>query len=234
MRDERCVLNDAVVLGITRRALLEAGKRLVARGRLEDAEHAVDLRPEEVTSLLRGKDTTAPSREELAEYARYRTTKTYLDAPEHLGIPPSAPPPPEWLPLAAARIQRATMAVLGAMFDTRAKLAKGETREGVVKGLAVGGGSYEGTARLVLSSIDFPRVAKGDVLVARATGPTYNALLPLLGALVTDRGGLLSHPAIIAREYGLPGVVGCVDATTRIADGARVRVDGVAGEVHLL
>ena len=56
-------------------------------------------------------------------------------------------------------------------------------------------------------------------------------MLPLLGALVTDSGGLLSHAAIVSREYGIPGVVGCRDATALIADGARVRVDGTAGEV---
>ena len=59
-------------------------------------------------------------------------------------------------------------------------------------------------------------------------------MLPLLGAIVTDSGGLLSHSAIVAREYGIPGVVGTREATERIADGARVRVDGVAGEVAVL
>jgi pyruvate,water dikinase len=56
----------------------------------------------------------------------------------------------------------------------------------------------------------------------------------LLGAIVTDNGGLLSHSAIVAREYGIPGVVGTREATERIADGARVRVDGAAGEVTVL
>jgi pyruvate,water dikinase len=86
----------------------------------------------------------------------------------------------------------------------------------------------------VLSEADFPRVQKGDVLVARVTAPSYNTFLPLLGALVTDRGGLLSHPAIVAREYGLPCVVGCIDASAKIQDGARIRVDGATGEVHVL
>ena len=62
----------------------------------------------------------------------------------------------------------------------------------------------------------------------------FNILLPLLGAIVTDSGGLLSHSAIVAREYGIPGVVGTREATHRIADGARVRVEGAAGEVTVL
>jgi pyruvate,water dikinase len=59
-------------------------------------------------------------------------------------------------------------------------------------------------------------------------------VLPLLGAIVTDRGGLLSHAAIVSREYGIPAVVGCTDATARISDNARLRVDGKAGEAVIV
>jgi pyruvate,water dikinase len=104
----------------------------------------------------------------------------------------------------------------------------------VLHGLSVNAGTYEGTARVVDSSADFGRIRQGDVLVARNTSPYFNVVLPLLGAIVTDRGGQLSHAAIVAREYGIPGVVGTREATSMIADGARVRVDGTTGEVHLL
>ena len=104
----------------------------------------------------------------------------------------------------------------------------------VLHGLSVNAGTYEGTARVVDSSADFGRIRRGDVLVTRNTSPYFNVVLPLLGAIVTDRGGQLSHAAIVAREYGIPGVVGTRDATSVIADGARVRVDGTTGEVHLL
>ncbi len=67
------------------------------------------------------------------------------------------------------------------------------------------------------------------MLVTESTTEAFNILLPLLGAIVTDSGGLLSHSAIVAREYGIPGVVGTREATERIADGTRVRVDGDAG-----
>jgi pyruvate,water dikinase len=75
---------------------------------------------------------------------------------------------------------------------------------------------------------------KGDVLVTESTTEAFNILLPLLGGIVTDSGGLLSHSAIVAREYGIPGVVGTRNGTQRIADGARVRVDGDKGEVTVL
>jgi phosphoenolpyruvate synthase/pyruvate phosphate dikinase len=72
------------------------------------------------------------------------------------------------------------------------------------------------------------------VLVTESTTEAFNILLPLLGGIVTDNGGLLSHAAIVSREYGIPGVVGTRESTGRIADGVLIRVDGDAGEVTLL
>ena len=95
-------------------------------------------------------------------------------------------------------------------------------------------GAYEGPARLISGPSEFDRIVTGDVLVTQSTTEAFNILLPLLGALVTDSGGLLSHSAIVAREYGIPGVVGTREATERIADGVRVRVDGDAGEVTVV
>jgi pyruvate,water dikinase len=80
---------------------------------------------------------------------------------------------------------------------------------------------------------DFQRVEPGDVLVAKTTAPAYNVLLPMLGAVVTARGGVLSHAAVVAREYGLPAVVGCGEAMIEIVDGTQVRVDGDAGAVWI-
>ena len=104
----------------------------------------------------------------------------------------------------------------------------------MLRGLAASRGVYEGPARRVSGPSEFDRIVKGDVLVTESTTEAFNILLPLLGAIVTDSGGLLSHSAIVAREYGIPGVVGTREATERIADGARVRVDGDAGEVTVL
>jgi pyruvate,water dikinase len=104
----------------------------------------------------------------------------------------------------------------------------------LLRGLGASPGVYEGPARVVSAPGEFGRIVQGDVLVTQATSEAFNILLPLLGAIVTDSGGLLSHSAIVAREYGIPGVVGTREATARIADGARVRVDGGAGEVAVL
>jgi pyruvate,water dikinase len=104
----------------------------------------------------------------------------------------------------------------------------------LVRGIAASPGVHTGTARIVLDPREFERLVEGDVLVAQSTSEAFNVLLPLLGAIVTDAGGLLSHSAIVAREYGIPAVVGTREATTLIADGARIRVDGGTGEVSIL
>ena len=106
--------------------------------------------------------------------------------------------------------------------------------EDMLRGLGASKGVYEGPARRVTGPQDFDRIVQGDVLITEATTEAFNILLPLLGAIVTDNGGLLSHSAIVAREYGIPGVVGTREATERITDGARVCVDGTAGEVMVL
>ncbi len=125
---------------------------------------------------------------------------------------------------------RATGIVIGEMFGSSQE-AHGED---LLRGLAASRGVYEGPARCVSGPAEFGRIVQGDVLVTQSTSEAFNILLPLLGGIVTDSGGLLSHAAIVAREYGIPGVVGTRDATSRIADGARVRVDGDAGEVAVL
>jgi len=86
----------------------------------------------------------------------------------------------------------------------------------------------------VRSAADFEKIESGDVLVTRTTSSGYNVLLPLLGAVVTDRGGALCHTAIVAREFGIPAVVGTGDATSRIPDGVRIVVDGDRGVVEIL
>jgi pyruvate,water dikinase len=103
-----------------------------------------------------------------------------------------------------------------------------------VRGTGVSSGAHTGTARIVGGPQDFARLQRGDVLVTNSTTAAFNVVLPLLGAIVTDRGGLLSHAAIVAREFGIPAVVGCTDASSVIPDGATVSVDGSLGEVEVL
>ena len=228
LRDERGVFSDIWASGLMRRCAMSAGRRLADKGRLLDAQHIVDATAEEMAAMVTGAD--GPSAEEVAERFRIRTSRTGAEAPPFLGDPPTPPPDVSGLPPAEARLMSAMGVALGALFGSSAE----EHGENTLRGLAASAGIYEGTARRVGGPEEFDRIVEGDVLVTESTTEAFNILLPLLGAIVTDAGGLLSHSAIVSREYGIPGVVGTRDATRMISDGARVRVDGDAGEVTLL
>src|SRR5579863_2275187 len=228
IRDERGVFSDIWASGLMRRAVLAGGRRLAAKGKIHEAAHFVDASLEEMHALLSGAD--GPSADELAKRSQYRASHSSKDAPLTLGTPPPPPPDPSGLPPAAGRIMRATGIALKALFGS----SEAPHEEHMLRGLAASRGIYEGPARRVSHPSEFDRIVRGDVLVTESTTEAFNILLPLLGAIVTDSGGLLSHSAIVAREYGIPGVVGTREATKRIADGVRVRVDGNAGEVRFL
>jgi pyruvate,water dikinase len=228
LRDERGVYSDIWASGIMRRAALAAGRRVASRGRIATPQQMLDASLDEMCALVSG--TGGPSADELARRAQYRATYTAKDVPPFLG--PPKPPPPDLaaLPPSVGRVMRAILISLGHLFGS----SQAQNEANVLYGLAASKGVYEGPARRVAGPSEFGRIAKGDVLVTASTTEAFNILLPLLGGIVTDNGGLLSHAAIVSREYGIPGVVGTREATERIADGVRVRVDGDAGEVTVL
>src|SRR3954452_3733625 len=168
-----------------------------------------------------------PTADEIGARFTYRTSHSAKDAPPVLGPPPTPPPDPAGLPPGVGRVMRAMGIAMGALFGS----SEAPHDENMLRGLAASGGVYEGPARRVAGPTEFDRIVQGDVLVTESTTEAFNILLPLLGAIVTDSGGLLTHSAIVAREYGIPGVVGTRNATDLIPDGTRVRVDGDAGEV---
>ena len=110
---------------------------------------------------------------------------------------------------------------------------RGPLPEGVLVGLPVSVGVVEGRARVLLSMGD-GAIEAGDILVTPFTDPSWTPLFVHLKALITEVGGLMTHGAVIARELGVPAVVGVVGATQHIRDGQRVRVDGTQGTVELL
>jgi pyruvate,water dikinase len=228
LRDERGVYSDIWAAGLMRRASLAAGRRVADRGRLATPHHMLDASLDEMCALVAG--TGGPSADELASRADYRAAYTAKDVPPFLG--PPAPPPPDFaaLPPSVGRLMRAIFIGLGHVFGS----SQAQNEERVLYGLAASKGVYEGPARRVSGPSEFGLIAKGDVLVTESTSEAFNILLPLLGGIVTDNGGLLSHAAIVSREYGIPGVVGTREATGRIANGVLVRVDGDAGEVTVL
>jgi phosphohistidine swiveling domain-containing protein len=229
LRDERGVYNEGKAFGLARRAVLEAGRRLHVEGRLDDASALVHASHEEMLAMLSGE--AGPGEAELKQRRDWSRDKTCDDVPPFLGPAPEPPPPLEVIPEAARPGQAAIGMALGFIFDVPTEQSQ---PDGKLEGISVSPGVYEGIARLIKNPADFHRLQQGDVLISKCTSSSFNVVMPLLGALVTDRGGLLSHAAIVAREYGIPGIVGARKATNVIPDGSRVRVDGAAGTVEVL
>jgi pyruvate,water dikinase len=217
-------------VGLLRRALLEVGRRLVDQGRLLKPEHAVELAPDQIGPLLL--DGTGPSAAAVAARADRRDEIEALPPPDVLGEPED-PPPLDALPAPMARATRAMLTVLDA--DTTDEGTSHGASPDELHGTGIGTAPYTGRACVATPADDaIERLEPGDVLIAPYTGPAYNSILPLIGALVVEIGGSMCHAAIVAREFGLPAVIGATGATTQIPDGARVEVDPVGGTVRIV
>ena len=107
-------------------------------------------------------------------------------------------------------------------------------RRNEIRGFAASNGVVEGPARIVKSVEEIGRLRDGDILVCQITNPTWAPIFQKIAGAVSDIGGSMSHAAIVAREFGLPAVVGTGTATSRIKDGQRIRVDGGRGVVTIL
>jgi pyruvate,water dikinase len=219
--------------GLVRRALLDAGRRLQASGHLHEPAHAVELFPDELDALLRGgleRGADGPAADEIADRVAERDRIEASPPPRLLGAP-EPDPPLDAFPPALARMTAAIMANIAA--DTTPPAVDDGTPD--VHGVGLGDTPYVGRACVVRDlMLAFDQIQPGDVLIAPVTGPSANSLLPVIGALVVEEGGPLCHAAIVAREFGLPAVIGAQAATTRIPHGARVEVDPKTGTVRVL
>jgi pyruvate,water dikinase len=205
-------------LGLVRRAGLEIGRRLATRGRLADPRHVFESDPAEVVALVSG---GGPDAQVLAERWAVREQAALERPPGHLdgGGPRDAPPE---LPPAVARLSALRDAVWS---------AAPAPSEAPLHGIGVGSHAAVGTARVVRHPEDLTRIVDGDVLVTVATTTAFNAVFPLLSAVVAEQGNLLSHTAILARELGLPAVVGVAGVMDAIHDGDVVEVDPRTGSI---
>jgi phosphoenolpyruvate synthase/pyruvate phosphate dikinase len=104
--------------------------------------------------------------------------------------------------------------------------------EDAIIGQPASPGRATGPVRIIHGPGDFDRFQPGEVLVTRATAPAWTPLFARAVAVITDGGTLAAHASLVAREYGIPAVVATGDATTRLADGQLVTVDGGAGAIH--
>ncbi len=100
-------------------------------------------------------------------------------------------------------------------------------------GLAASPGRATGPARVIKSPAEFDRIRAGDIVVCTMTMAAWSPIFPVISGLITEQGGPLSHPGTLAREYGLPAVLGVVGATTMFTDGQLLTIDGGAGTVEV-
>jgi pyruvate,water dikinase len=197
----------------TREVLLGFGRRLLAEGLLKNLDDLWMLRRTELGAALQA-DPEEPLAE-LAQRRRSELAQGRTSGPE---------------PFLGEAPQDERNAVLEKFYGH----AGGAVGHRKLLGSGASPGQAEGPARVVRGMPDFSRIQPGDVLVATTTTPAWTPLFPSLAALVTETGGILSHAAIVAREYGIPAVVGAGGATDFVPDGARVRVDGTSGSVEFI
>lgn len=103
----------------------------------------------------------------------------------------------------------------------------------LLKGIPGSPGRAKGKVKIILTPADFSKFQRGEILVAEATNPVWTPLIFAAKAVITDRGGALSHAAIVAREYGIPAVVGTKTATRDLTDDQEAEVDGKRGIVYI-
>jgi pyruvate,water dikinase len=194
-----------------RRLALELGRRLTVAGALDAADDVFFLESAEIAA-----GTAAPPA--LARVARER--RALREARKRLHPPPAVPPDYHFhlgpIDLAGRESQRR------------------EAAEGpLLRGFAVSPGRVTAPASVIRSPAEFGKMEAGTILVCPTTTPAWTPLFAQARGLVTEIGGVLAHGSIIAREYGIPAVMGAADATRRIAHGQQVTVDGDAGTVTL-
>lgn len=227
VRDSNGLLTAAWPVGLLRRAMLEVGRRLVDMGELHEAEHAVELSVGELVATFTGRSPDCPvGADEAAARLAERRRLAAFPAPTALGAPADIP-----LPALPPAMRTMTAALIGVR-DLGITMAADRPP---LQGVGIGTGTAVGTACVTLDPADaLTRFEPGAILVTAGTCPAWNSILALAGGVVTEEGGPLSHAAVIARELGLPAVVGCAAATTTIPDGATIELDIATGSIRVL
>jgi pyruvate,water dikinase len=221
-------MREEVVASLTlgypalRRLLLGIGRSLVERGLLGDEADVLFLGRPDLERALGGATSTADLDRVVQENRRLWQRRRRLSAPLQLGTIP--------------RIWTIYQRMNNKAIRGPAALASATGTRTGVRGIPASPGTATGPARIVRAPDEFARVVEGDVLIAPATAPAWTVLFARVAAVVTDTGSPMAHASLVAREFGIPAVVGTGDATERFGDGELVTVDGRTGIVssHLM
>ena len=207
---ERARLKQALLYSRLRRVALAIGERLVRDRRLAERDDVFFLTSAELDDLLSGNAMFPHAVPELVA-----TRKAAHAA---------------FAELQPADVLRAREGEYPSWHAPRSPAAA----DAELTGASVCGGKSTGRARVLSTVHEARSLLPGDILVTRQTDPGWAPAFVAIGGLVLERGGMLSHGAILAREYGIPTLVGVADATTRIPDGATVALDGDLGVLGIV
>jgi rifampicin phosphotransferase len=208
---ERARMQQALLYTRLRYVVLRIGEELASRRLLESRDDVFFLEAREVLALSAAAGPAAATRETVRQRREQCARWATQQPPDSFALGRGE----QWCP--DARVAPAA-----------ARGLDGES----LRGTSACGGLVEGNAAVVLDVTEADRLCAGDILVTRQTDPGWATVFFLIKGLVIERGGMLSHGAIIAREYGIPAVVGVPEATRRIRPGDRVRVDGDHGVIE--
>ena len=215
---ERARLKQALLYSRLRRVALAIGDRLVHAGRLDARDDIFLLTSDEVDLLASG-GAMFPD-------PQYIKSLIALRRESHVAVSAMTP---------ADSFELSVGAYLPAARGSDAGNPVVDADDVVhLRGVGACSGTATARAAILLDVSESSRLSAGDVLVTKQTDPGWGPIFPLIAGLVVERGGMLSHGAIIAREFGIPSVVGVKDATRLIAHGASISVDGDRGLVHLV
>jgi pyruvate,water dikinase len=201
-----------------RLVLLAVGRKLVDAGRLDLPDDVLFLRYNELRSLIGSADS-------LDARALVAGRRLEREAAQRLR-------PRDWVGTVTPS-QLAFPYLVNWGYPDRFYQQQSEDVR-LITGLGASPGVVEGIARVVRTVDEFDEVRDGDILVCQMTNPAWVVLFTKIAGLVTDTGGTTSHPAVLAREFGIPAVIGTSVATTRISTGDRIMVDGTTGRVEIL
>jgi len=203
---------------VLRRILRETGRRMVAAGAIAERDEVFWLKPEELEEAARRLDAGQP----VGDYRRAIAVRRETWQWEHRATPPVV------LPV------KGGARVLGIDFSSWMPARTGQQAGSAIRGIAASPGKVTGPACVIHGPEEFDQMKPGDILVAKITTPAWTPLFALASGIVTDVGGPLSHSSIVAREYGVPAVLGTGVATQRIRAGQHITVDGDGGVVTMI
>lgn len=222
LRDDNGPTTAEWPMGLLRRGLLELAARLLASDALADRDDVFELTVDEIERR------EVPSADTLAARAAERRARAMLVAPRTIG-PDEPAPPMSVMPGPLRRMVEVVQTVITQLG------MDGVVGESSLHGAGVGTTSVRGRARVAdspESAID--AMDPGDILVVLCTTPAYNVVLSLAGGVVTAEGGPMCHAAVLARELGIPAIIGASGALSEIPDGAEIELDPVAGVVRVV